>query len=80
MSGDIMLSELGLSHADQKILTDRVSVVFHSAATVKFDEALKLSVGMNIVGTKRIVQLCHKMAKLEVSSGRFFYALFTSPF
>jgi thioester reductase-like protein len=71
--GDITLHELGISPADQKILADSVSVVFHSAATVKFDEALKLSVGMNIMGTKRIVQLCHKMVKLEVSSVRFFW-------
>jgi nucleoside-diphosphate-sugar epimerase len=78
--GDISLNELGLSQADQKILADSVSVVFHSAATVKFDEALKLSVGMNIVGTKRIVQLCHKMVKLEVSSARFCCRLSTSPF
>ena len=62
------LHELGISQADQKILTDSVSVVFHSAATVKFDEALKLSVAMNILGTKRVVQLCHKMLKLQVSS------------
>jgi thioester reductase-like protein len=66
--GDITLPELGMSQADQKILTDSVSVVFHSAATVKFDETLKMAVGMNILGTKRIVQLCHKMLKLEVSS------------
>jgi thioester reductase-like protein len=66
--GDITLPELGINQADQTILTDSVSVVFHSAATVKFDEALKLAVGMNILGTKRVVQLCHKMLKLEVSS------------
>jgi hypothetical protein len=66
--GDITLHELGISQADQKILADSVSVVFHSAATVKFDEPLKISVGMNVMGTKRIVQLCHKMVKLEASS------------
>jgi len=66
--GDMTLPELGMSQADQKILTDSVSVVFHSAATVKFDETLKLAVGMNILGTKRVVQLCHRMLKLEVSS------------
>ena len=66
--GDITLPELGMSQADQKILTDSVSVVFHSAATVKFDEGLKIAVVMNILGTKRVVQLCHKMLKLEVSS------------
>jgi len=64
--GDITLPELGISQADQKILTDGVSVVFHSAATIKFDEKLKMAVGMNILGTKLIVQLCHKMLKLEV--------------
>jgi fatty acyl-CoA reductase len=63
--GDITLPELGISQADQKILTDGVSVVFHSAATIKFDEKLKMAVGMNILGTKLIVQLCHKMLKLE---------------
>ncbi|XP_046382375.1 putative fatty acyl-CoA reductase CG5065 isoform X2 [Ischnura elegans] len=63
--GDITLPELGISAADRRLLVETVSIVFHSAATVKFDEALKLSVAMNIVGTKRLVQLCHKMAKLE---------------
>ena len=72
--GDITLPELGMSQADQKILTDSVSVVFHSAATVKFDETLKMAVGMNILGTKRVVQLCHKMLKLEV---RFYSFSFT---
>lgn len=64
--GDITMPELGLNSTDQKILEDNVSIVFHSAATVKFDEALKLSVAMNLLGTKRLVQLCHKMKKLEV--------------
>jgi fatty acyl-CoA reductase len=64
--GDITLPEMGMSQADQKILTDSVSVVFHSAATVRFDETLKMAVDMNILGTKRVVQLCHKMLKLEV--------------
>jgi thioester reductase-like protein len=78
--GDMTLNELGISQAEQKILADSVSVVFHCAATVKFDEALKLSVGMNVMGTKRIVQLCHKMVKLEVSSASFCCRLYTTPF
>lgn len=63
--GDITEPELGISQADQQLLTDTVSVVFHSAATVKFDEALKLSVTINILGTKRLVHLCHSMKNLE---------------
>jgi Putative dehydrogenase domain of multifunctional non-ribosomal peptide synthetases and related enzymes len=64
--GDITEPELGISQNDQKILKQNVSVVFHSAATVKFDEALKLSVTINMLGTKRLVELCHEMTHLEV--------------
>ncbi|KAK6633636.1 hypothetical protein RUM44_004243 [Polyplax serrata] len=63
--GDITEPELGISQADQNLLVKTVSVVFHSAATVKFDEALKLSVTINMLGTKRLVELCHRMLGLE---------------
>lgn len=66
--GDITEPELGISQSDQNLLIKTVSVVFHSAATVKFDEALKLSVTINMLGTKRLVELCHRMLGLEVSS------------
>ncbi|CAG0880196.1 unnamed protein product [Darwinula stevensoni] len=64
VNGDITQPGLGLSPEDEQMLIDRVSVVFHAAATVKFDEALKMSVNMNVHGTKRLVSLCHKMNKL----------------
>lgn len=57
---------MGISEADQNTLIRSVSVVFHSAATVKFDEALKLSVTINMLGTKRLIQLCHRMHSVEV--------------
>ncbi|EEB14253.1 male sterility domain-containing protein, putative [Pediculus humanus corporis] len=63
--GDITEPELGISQSDQNLLIKTVSVVFHSAATVKFDEALKLSVTINMLGTKRLVELCHRMLGLE---------------
>lgn len=50
----------------QALLFSNVSIVFHSAATVKFDEKLKLSVTINMLGTKRLVQLCHQMLQLDV--------------
>lgn len=64
--GDVTEPELGISQSDQNLLIRTVSVVFHSAATVKFDEALKLSVTINMLGTKRLVELCHRMMGLEV--------------
>ncbi|CRK97592.1 CLUMA_CG010977, isoform A [Clunio marinus] len=63
--GDITSEELGISEADQALLSRTVSVVFHSAATVKFDEKLKLSVTINMLGTKRLVQLCQRMISLD---------------
>lgn len=50
------------------MLCKNVSIVFHSAATVKFDEKLKLSVTINMLGTKRLVELCHRMNSLDVRS------------
>ncbi|GFQ83668.1 putative fatty acyl-CoA reductase CG5065, partial [Trichonephila clavata] len=64
VSGDISLPELGLSQSDTNMLTRLVSVVFHSAATVRFDEPLKKSVELNLLGTQRVLQLCQKMTKL----------------
>ncbi|XP_063218990.1 putative fatty acyl-CoA reductase CG5065 [Bacillus rossius redtenbacheri] len=66
IQGDVTEPELGISQSDQNLLIRYVSVVFHSAATVKFDEALKLSVTINMLGTKRLVELCHRMLSLEV--------------
>lgn len=64
--GDITSDELGISESDQLLLCRTVSLVFHSAATVKFDEKLKLSVTINMLGTKRLVELCHRMLELDV--------------
>ncbi|XP_061387369.1 putative fatty acyl-CoA reductase CG5065, partial [Musca vetustissima] len=65
ISGDITSEELGISESDQALLCRNVSIVFHSAATVKFDEKLKLSVTINMLGTKRLVELCHRMMSLD---------------
>lgn len=73
VAGDVTEPELGISADDQDMLIQSVSVVFHSAATVKFDEALKLSVTINILGTKRLVQLCHRMRNVEVREKHIFF-------
>ncbi|XP_067626537.1 putative fatty acyl-CoA reductase CG5065 [Eurosta solidaginis] len=65
ISGDITAEELGICESDQALLCRTVSIVFHSAATVKFDEKLKLSVTINMLGTKRLVELCHRMMSLD---------------
>ena len=44
----------------------QVNVVFHCAATVRFDEQLRDAIQMNLLGTARIVALCHSVKKLMV--------------
>ena len=47
-------------------LTDEVSVVFHSAATINFDEKLTKAVNLNVGAVFTILEICKKMKKLEV--------------
>ena len=41
ITGDILEPSLGLSKEDIKTVTENVSIVFHSAATVRFDEPIE---------------------------------------
>lgn len=65
ISGDILEPHFGMSVEDQHRVCEDVSVVFHSAATVKFDEELKLSVQMNVVGVQHLLSICRKMSQLQ---------------
>ena len=40
--GDIQESQLGMRKEDQQMLQERVSIVFHLAATVRFESPLRL--------------------------------------
>ncbi|KYN31582.1 hypothetical protein ALC56_14080 [Trachymyrmex septentrionalis] len=64
VKGDVGLSELGLQPEDRDMLIQRVNIVFHSAATVRFDEPLKIAVNLNMVGTDRMLDLCKRMTNL----------------
>lgn len=66
IAGDIAEPGLGISEHDMQKLINEVHVVFHSAATVKFDEPLRASIQYNVLGTRRVIQLCHKMTNLKV--------------
>ena len=41
ITGDLMEPNMGMSPEDEQKLIDNVNIVFHSAATVRFDEPLK---------------------------------------
>ncbi|OZC08041.1 NAD-binding protein [Onchocerca flexuosa] len=66
VGGDIVEEGLGLNQLDMQTICDEVSIVFHCAATVRFDEALRIAIEMNVLGTQRLVALCHMIKNLLV--------------
>ena len=49
--GDIMLPDLGISEHDRHRLEQEVHLVFHSAATVRFEETLRFEEKIPFGGT-----------------------------
>jgi fatty acyl-CoA reductase len=66
VSGDLGLPGLGIEATTRDQLVNNVSVVFHAAATVKFNEPFKTAVQQNLAGTAAVVGLCKEMKKLSV--------------
>lgn len=65
VSGDITEKRLGLSEEEERMLADSVNIVFHSAATVRFDEDMSKSLEMNVSGVMAIIALAKKMTQLK---------------
>lgn len=64
--GDVSLPGLGLSHKDRQKLADEVNVVFHGAATIRFDEHIRTAININVLGTREIIRLAGEMTNLKV--------------
>ncbi len=68
VGGDVTFPGFGLSPSDLQLILDNVSVVFNSAATVKFDEELKTAVQLNVKGPRELLAICRQMKNLQVLS------------
>ena len=53
-----------MSDQDKEIMKQEVNIVFHSAATVKFDEELSRAASMNVRGTRELMELANQMKNL----------------
>ena len=65
IEGDVGVEHLGISENDRQLLIKNVHVVFHSAATLDFFQSLKETTNINLRGTRRVVELCKQLEKLE---------------
>lgn len=66
LEGNIDADNLGLSQQDQQTVISNVNYVFHCAATLDFEASLKTTVQINLLGTRRVVELCKKIQHLKV--------------
>lgn len=66
MEGDCSAPGLGLSITDRQTLITNVNIMFHAAATVRFDEDLKLAFTINVNGTRDVLELAKEMKNLKV--------------
>lgn len=67
VAGDVAEEGLGLPTIERRVLIEQVSVVFHVAASVRFDDPFKQAVFMNTRGTREVCVLATAMKKLVAS-------------
>lgn len=78
--GDLEADELGMDASDRKLIANNASIVFHSAADVRFDRPLRDAYDINIGGTKRMLDFATEFKHLDVSNSAFVCPVFHYPF
>lgn len=62
--GDVSELKLGLSDDDSAMMQN-VSIIFHSAASIRFDDSLKKAVLMNTRGTREVMELALTLRSIK---------------
>lgn len=68
VEGDLEAAQLGMSASDRKLIANSASIVFHSAADVRFDRPLRIAYDINLRGTKRMLDFAAEFKHLNVSN------------
>ncbi|XP_039751755.1 fatty acyl-CoA reductase 1-like [Pararge aegeria] len=64
--GDCSEIGLGICAEDRTLIINRTNIIFHVAASVRFDETLKTAARLNLRGTREMVDLAKEIRNLEV--------------
>ncbi|XP_015586726.1 fatty acyl-CoA reductase 1 isoform X2 [Cephus cinctus] len=64
VNGDVIEEGLGLAPTERRVLAERVSIIFHVAASVRFDDTLKDAVIVNARATRDVCILATNMKQL----------------
>ncbi|XP_014681550.1 PREDICTED: fatty acyl-CoA reductase 1-like [Priapulus caudatus] len=63
--GDVIEPQLGMSDSDYELLTDKINVILHVAASINFTEPLRNAVTTNVIAVKDMLVLCRKCKHLQ---------------
>ncbi|KAF7286596.1 hypothetical protein GWI33_004636 [Rhynchophorus ferrugineus] len=66
ISGDFDEDGIGLTEESKKLIADKVNIIYHVAATVRFDEKIKKAVTVNIKGTQEMIKIAKSCKNLIV--------------
>jgi thioester reductase-like protein len=67
LEADIEQPGLGLSNDNrERLLKSHVSIVFHVAASVRFNKPLNAAIKANTLAVLGVLQLCHELPQIEV--------------
>ncbi|XP_050540836.1 fatty acyl-CoA reductase wat-like isoform X3 [Daktulosphaira vitifoliae] len=64
-AGDVSLPGLGLSASDRQKLIEEVNIMFHAAATIRFDEHIRVAIDINVLGTREMLKLAKETINLK---------------
>ncbi|XP_037954996.1 putative fatty acyl-CoA reductase CG5065 isoform X2 [Teleopsis dalmanni] len=64
--GDVLMPNLGISEKDLELLQNEVSIIYHCAATIRFDEPLRKAVFINTRGTKYMLDIAVTFKHLDL--------------
>ncbi|XP_044732186.1 fatty acyl-CoA reductase 1-like [Chrysoperla carnea] len=66
IKGDISKLEYGLSDSDLEFIIHEINIVFHVAASVRFDDSLKDAILINTRGTREMLKILKQIQNLKV--------------
>ncbi|XP_010995910.1 fatty acyl-CoA reductase 2 [Camelus dromedarius] len=65
ISADLNQHDLAISKEDMQELLSHTNIIFHCAATVRFDDHLRHAVQLNVTATQQLLSIASQMPKLE---------------
>lgn len=63
--GDVSETNLGIAPEDRQAIIDNVNIVIHSAASLDFNQPLRTTVNINLLGTRYVMQLCEEITNIQ---------------